>query len=529
MALHSQTLQEVGNAVGSALGDDRFDDALRIIEKFVIALLDDPATTGILFSSPELDHHCARIGAQFREQYPSDSSSPAPAGLQVYIATELYLTGGHTAVIEDIIRAQPDRTHRILVTDLNGNTDRAGVAKRFAGLAVEIRWAPAEDRAAAMAWVAKELDHCAGARVFLFNHHFDSAAIAASAGAAKSTDLHYCHHADHHLALGVHLEGATHIDLSPFSFHHCCSDLGIAGNVYLPLTAEIPEGDHTPKPDFSTPLRTACCGSPGKFSAPYAYNYFDLIPKILATTGGTHFHIGGIDAATLAGLQEGLTAHGIPAERFVHIPYTPSLWKTLQEHGITLYLSSFPITGYKAAIEVMGAGIPLLVHDHYALEQVTCRDIVYPGALYWRTPESLCETLSSLTPELLEKHADLSRAHFLAVNDPRHLAPALAAPTLAGHTPVPPPRIPHSPDPLLTFLDQRTCRALLVESETAALTGKLRKAEKTLASTRKKLETAREKNTIARTRLTAISTSLSWRITKPLRSLQKRFASKKKP
>ena len=440
--------------------------------------------------------------------------------LQVYLATELYSTGGHTAVIADYIAAQPGKKHRILITDFNEQCDREAIATRFAHLPVEIRWGPSTRRVEAMHWVLEEFHRCPGARTFLFNHHIDSASIAAATAASKTTDLYYCHHADHHLALGVHMEGATHIDLSPFSFHHCRDDLGVRENIYIPLTADI---SAPPSPGYPSLIKTACCGSPTKFNQPYAYSYFELLPSIISASGGSHTHIGFLDDQTLEQITGALEKEKIDPTRFIYVPHTPCLWKALQDHEISLYITSFPITGYKAGIEVMAAGIPVLVHDHYSHEQITCRDMLYPGALTWRTPKELIATLKNLTPELLADHRPRSRAHFDSEHSPARLAEILNSPTLQTSVSVPASRQPFTPDLLRTFLDQRVLR----DAANEELTSTVAELKSKLKTEREKLAGNRLKTDKATRRLAALTASLSWRITKPLRSIQKRLSPNK--
>ena len=72
-----------------------------------------------VFGSVILDQLCQRIGSELLKiQAPFLENQHNPDNeLIIYIATQLYITGGHTAVIEDLIKARPEKKHLILITD----------------------------------------------------------------------------------------------------------------------------------------------------------------------------------------------------------------------------------------------------------------------------------------------------------------------------------------------------------------------------------------------------------------------------
>ena len=43
-------------------------------------------------------------------------------------------------------------------------------------------------------------------------------------------------------------------------------------------------------------------------------------------------------------------------ERFIYMPWVPSVWKTLHDCRVDLYIASFPYGGGLTLIEAMGAG-----------------------------------------------------------------------------------------------------------------------------------------------------------------------------
>jgi hypothetical protein len=164
--------------------------------------------------------------------------------------------------------------------------------------------------------------------------------------------------------------------------------------------------------------------------------------------GGMHVHIGPLSDRILNAIGEGLDRAGIARERFVHVPSVPSLWEALKELEIDLYVTSFPLGGGRSAVEAMGAGVPLCVHDNYRSIFLSTVNENYEGALIWRTPEELVGCLSGLTPEVLERHSREARAYY-----EKHYHPSRLETALAGQVETPA-RPRHTEDWLQAYIEQ---------------------------------------------------------------------------
>ena len=88
-----------------SLGD--LPSALDELQKWINALLSDGRIMGNVFGSLELDQLCLKIGeSALNLKSPSAQSDLSQSQVDiVFVASEFYMTGGHTALVEDYIKA----------------------------------------------------------------------------------------------------------------------------------------------------------------------------------------------------------------------------------------------------------------------------------------------------------------------------------------------------------------------------------------------------------------------------------------
>ncbi|MFN6525427.1 glycosyltransferase [Nostoc sp. ChiSLP03a] len=409
-----------------------------------------------VFGSVILDQLCQRIGSELlkiqkpflENQYNPDDE------LIIYIATQLYKTGGHTAVIEDLIKARPEKKHLILITDTFNSTDRPAVEERFRPLNVQILWSTKGTSIDKLRWLQEALIANPANQVFLFNHPQDAVAVAA-VQPNLTPNLIFYHHAGHLLCLGVYLSYAQHIDSDPGSFYNCRNNLGISNNIYLPLVVDNVSDRCSSSFVSDGQLRTCSSGSENKFKEiPYLYSYIHEVPKIIASTGGFHIHIGDLSQHTLSVIERELGQFRISLERFIHIPWVKSLGKAMSEHKVDIYLESFPLGGGRAGIEVMASGTPIIVHNNYRSRQLCSTDIAYPEAFRWQTPDELYRYLRNTTSEALKTESVYSRRHYQKNHIPKILPDLLKKIELRQTTPIPDELQPYYKNDLQSFFDK---------------------------------------------------------------------------
>lgn len=443
------------------------DAALRRIHGVVEQVFFEPINTAQIFGSRLLDDLCQEIGAihwrRVREDaipgQPGEQGRSEAGNLTVYIVSKLYASGGHTLALADIIRLSPHGRSVILMTGVVGATHRTTILKRFHSIPnLSVEYAPRGSHLLKLDWLQRRIQALAPNSIWLFNHHQDSVAVAAIQPDAGYR-VHFYHHGDHHLCLGVHLEYAEHIDMHPMGFHNCRNALGIRGNRYLPLVAKDLGDRQVPTAaEQARGLVTCTAASSSKVEAPYFVGYAEVVPELLRATGGRHIHIGHLSQMSLVGIRRGLHRLNIPQAAFVHIPYVPSLWISLQDHQVDLYVASFPYGGARTLIEAMGAGTAVALHAHHSSRLLSTFDMAYKGAFFWRTPDELLEYLRNVGREELRRQSRLARSKFVECHRETLLAEALAD---SAHMPQAPDlRTDYAPDEFQRALDissQITC------------------------------------------------------------------------
>lgn len=412
-----QPLRSVIRRAESALEDGDVNCALVIAHDFVERIITNPICTSQIYASRDLDALCLTIGRHHLAGL-AKPSMPLPLAkknesLNVYLVSRLQRSGGHSRLVQDFIRAQPGKEHLILSTEVGGPSDANYFLHRFAEEGnVRFARAPGGNMKARLNWLQSTLLALRPEHVYLFNHHQDSVAVAAlvpELGLAGS----FCHHGDHHLCLGVYSPHLTHVDFHPMGYHCCRSELGI-DNRYLPLTVEDKSKPRASQYVIGAnqELMTATAARYNKIELPYYISYLDLIPEVLATTKGRHLHIGKLSPWGLRRLYANLSHKGIPFDRFIYIEWSSSVWETLEANQVDIYLASFPYGAALTLIEAMGAGLPVIMHQHLYSRVLSCLELAYEEAFSWTDPQALLSHLAHLTPESLQREGMLARRRY---------------------------------------------------------------------------------------------------------------------
>lgn len=420
---------------------------LAILERFVDYLFCEPLTVGCIYGSRDLDELCQQLGSRNLDTCGIAAPPDSTSDVAVYIATKLQASGGHTAALLDVIRLSPKRRSIILVTGVCGSTDYQAIKRRISEVSdVELVKVPSGGHLQKLTWIQVYLQNIKPSVVWLFNHHQDSVAIAA-VQPNRGYHLNYYHHGDDRLCLGVCLEFGSHYDVSPINYSRCKDNVGLKNNKYLPLTAVDFTVVYSAVEKESTCLVTCTAAGFNKIEVDYFVQYADVIPQVLSITGGKHIHIGRLTLIARWRILRLMRHLGVPENSFVYIPHVHSVWRALQDYQVDLYIASFPYGGGKTMVEVMGAGVPIIIHKNIADRMVGGFDMVYDGASSWRDPNELYLLLSQIDQQFIDKQRTLARAWYEKYHAPEILRALLAKTDASVESPLP--KLNYESDPLL--------------------------------------------------------------------------------
>jgi hypothetical protein len=395
-----------------AAGDP--ESALSSIRLFLAPWVNSPRLYARVFGSRDLDTACIEIGKSVLAKRSSVTKEPHSEKL-IFIASQLYMSGGHTGLLEDYIRSLAPRECHILVTDHDGWTEREKITERFKPLSCEVTFAPkSSNNLEKLEWLMDRLSSLRPEWCFFFNHPDDPVAVAAMQP-ELCNKIAFVHHTDHTFTLGLYAPSDRHLDFRPSGQVNCRHQLGVKNTFVVPLTVPDPGVQRTGVGN-SGGLVTCTSGN-NKFEHPYAYHFTEVLPRVLSITRGTHLHIGGISERSEGKIRSALREKGIPDSAFKVIPWVKSLWDAVVQNKVDLYIDSFPVTGLRALVEVMGAGVPILAHRNYVHNMLSSCGFVYEEAPVWGVPEDIDAFLSSFSKSgqagCLRSQAALSRDKYL--------------------------------------------------------------------------------------------------------------------
>jgi len=324
---------------------------LKRLAELSVKLLSDPLRGRALFV-PELDELARRSSLIITPK----PHPPANSKLLLHIATEVFPTGGHTRVIEDVAAALPDYRHVLLITNMHGaNPDLACLKPRFDELGLMLHVLQC------LSWTerARELSSLIAAlrpqAVLLFAHQDDSIVNAGVAGHAAPCVL-FVHHADHQPSLGAFRLDYAHLDLTP-ACHSICTARALLQPSFVNLTAKDIGAVQSVE---RHPIIGVTCGSPHKYAGSNQFTYAQLLAALFANGVGQILHIGYMPESQKDEIRADIAASGQDPSRIIFLPNTPSLAVKLQEISPDFYMTSHPIGSGKATVEALSVGLPVL-------------------------------------------------------------------------------------------------------------------------------------------------------------------------
>jgi glycosyltransferase involved in cell wall biosynthesis len=352
-------------------------------------VLRDPETAGQICGSMSLDKICIDLSKKLPSIEVAGTAKPF-----VFVVSEIYQTGGHTRVIECIIESLGPQNCLVLSTNLYNRQTLATLNWFTQRTGADLRICEAADFLDKSAWIRAYITKDGISNIYIVSHHDDVGAIAACYTPECLERTLYLHHADHQLAFGATIQDWRHVDFGVQIFDYCRRELGINNEIWHMGVPDKGVVDLVYQP--VTARRSVTCGSQTKFALAGRLRFSDVIVAVIASTGGTHVHVGTLPANELAELTRKLQEAGLSPDRFKHVPFTPNLAQFIIDNRIGLYIGSFPHGGGRATIEALSVGVPILTHQSDYSRLLSACDIMFDGAPFWSTIAELEDTLESL-------------------------------------------------------------------------------------------------------------------------------------
>lgn len=319
----------------------------------------------------------------------------------VYLVSELYKSGGHRVLLEQMIAARPGERHIVLFTGLFGNKlDYSAGRMREIG-AFPVIPDPDFTLYDSYLWLRNKLAAYAAQRIILFHHPEDilAAAAAYEMQPRYGRKLYVVRHSDTRPTLGAELLEATHIAIRAEQAAMLAAELpGLVCHT-LPLGHSASRAS-TRLLDtgffHDCVFTTATAGGEHKFEFDGPLAFGEVVAGIVRASRGRHIHIGAASSKMKKSAHKALDEAKLPHDRLIFAGEVSSIADTLDAYKADLYISSFPIGGGLTVTEVASAGVPVAVYqpeDRDGWHYISGAGHRPPNSLLWSAPDDLFEFL----------------------------------------------------------------------------------------------------------------------------------------
>lgn len=403
---------EVASVLSQMLDRGELEQVLAHARSISHELSIHPGLNGVGLFIPQLDELMLRASKGL-VQLPS---GPAHKDSMVHVATEVYETGGHTRVIEDIVRAFPQCRHTLILTDVAdnylGNRLHLGFLKeRYEALGLEVVYLKKSSLTARAQECATLLREFAPQAIFLFAHHFDTVANAAISGQSAPRVL-YVHHCDHNPGLGATRSDYIHLDVSPPA-HELCKSIPALSPIFLGLS--IADSGRVAAAADRAGLVGVTCATAYKYTGRCEFSYAEFLAAMFAEGVEKLFHIGEVPQAQQDQIRAEIRALRQDERRIEFVGNVPSLAQSLKQIAPDFFLCSYPVGGGKAMIEAMSVGLPTISPRAPTTLPLICADLSMGVSLTIEKLEEVPAAFKKLRAEkqeLGERNREMFDRHY---------------------------------------------------------------------------------------------------------------------
>ncbi|WP_028999012.1 hypothetical protein [Azohydromonas australica] len=404
-------LNVVEAQVAELIDQGRHEEALQQIVMAVQATYRLPALAHHMLYYPGLDRQMERLA-----QALAASGQPSLEAMDVgtntlVVASELYAVGGHSRVLEDLVRELPSPT--VVLTDLFHSYRQQ--PRHLDALHAQLDGVPLIALNHSSLWHKCQqlyrLVQRLRPRCILYLQHFqDAVAFVGTLGHGGPVKS-LVHHCDHNPSLGCTVAGMGHVDVTDELGTICRQHLGHDTTV-LPLY--VPDqGCRTFDLFAGHGFSVVTAGTAIKFSRGGAVPLQGIVATALQAVDGRFFHIGPLPQDWETEIRNHLQQQGLDPARFIALGPVASLWQTLAELDAHVYLSSAPVVGARGTVEAQGCGYPELFFRHDDPQSLLAATSLHADTdLGWHTLAELGALLRSMDTARQQAASRRSRAYY---------------------------------------------------------------------------------------------------------------------
>lgn len=324
------------------------------------------------------------------------------------LASQLYDTGGHTRLIEDIVASQsPFFDIDIVLTNLK---DGQGPLKREKVVWPNQRVHTAStgsmvEKARSVHDLVAKLDPDV---ILNMAHPYDVIAYGFMMR-EKARRWLFVVHSDHTFSLLPNPKSADLIVVT----EPCGSNFTAQGIPHIKLNLASDRETLVHYEPYSSPvsdgLLTMSVGPQHKFYTRGSMRYADVLIARFTATDGKHVHVGYLPDDYMDEMRSVLEPLGF-MNRFLCVGFVPSVHQIIHDLQVDLLIGSYPVGGGKAPVEAMAAGCPICQCDDGRWGNG--EPMIYPEAFRWKDTQELESIIASIDTEKLLDQRVFSRTYY---------------------------------------------------------------------------------------------------------------------
>jgi glycosyltransferase involved in cell wall biosynthesis len=436
--------------LSSLTADAKYEDALRLVFRFLSALAYDPnisrASRSRRLTSVEIDWHCANIGGLIAVRDgilpPAPDAQAAAEGPVVILVSGMADDNdGMWDQTRDMIALWQGR-RRVVVMSTELLRTVEGIQDRV-GPEVELLLNTDQGLVEKTAWLIWHMARLKPSQI-LVNPARNDVVIAAGLRREHAPRIHllgtystgYLPSVHSYAVDGYVLRRAY--DLAWFKEHAPQRELILLPRFLHDAAEPAPVAPDAPLVTATAALQEAA------FEGHYDYGLPLIVPSLLRAGALRHVHVGALSQEMLHRIRKELIRQEFPPAAFVHLAGTDNMAGDLAGAGVTVFLHAFPWPEMSPLLAALGAGLPVIAHRSYLHPALSLGDICPPGTPEWSDPAHLETIVRSIGPDWIAAQSEAVRRHMAQRLSGKALSDMLADRFMA---PVEPDALPDLPVP----------------------------------------------------------------------------------